>query len=765
MNTAQEHIMEKDLGHPEDYLFVADHPTLDKGLALGLERIRLRGYRRVLWQRHLWETTNQFPAQGLAIPHEEVDIACLNLDNRAEEVAFYESETGIRGLNHRIIELEDKQKQIDNGLLADLVALFSLSPIETDFLLLCVAGEIDPRLRRLYGYLHDDAAYCAATPWLAHVLFEWNYVDRIAAESSLLKWLLAYPRPSEEEPWNQMARWSADSRIFGFLTGNQAIAPSLSVAAQWLQADDELAYEPTAVDALRQLLVQEAVVKALSRGRGLGEGKSKDIDSLIPAFSQGEKAQNLLRHSSQAEGHPGAEQVKLAQLIGAEGIGRKAWAAHLCAEQGLKVLCLDAPRTLRIEQKEGAQLTDSHVSERLIRAEREALLQGCALYWDHADQVPVEVWSEAPFKAPVQLFGVEQPLSLSHHAPYTEIIPFALPTPMQAQAIWQQVLPKGIDDFSIAALAERFTLTPAEIHKVAAKAHHGREALWAACRSFSHGRLGRLATLLPTPYSWDDIVLPKETTTHLHEIETHVAHRVTVLDQWGFGKKRPLGRGVSALFAGPSGTGKTMATQVLAASMGVVLFRIDLASVVSKYIGETEKNLRQIFDEAERLNAVLFFDEADALFGKRTEVKDAHDRYANIEVNYLLQRMESYEGLAILATNRKGDIDSAFLRRLRFIVDFPMPGVEERLAIWRLALPEQAIDGTPLLDDINWNLLASRLEISGASIKDIALGAAFLACNEGTQIEMGHIGNSARRELMKHGRMIEMGELGGRGNV
>ena len=708
---------EKDVDYPGNYYGPEDQAPLDRELAIGLERIRLRGYRRVLWQRHLWKKTNQFPAQGLAIPHEEIDIACLNLDNRAEEAAFYESEPEIRELNQRITELEDNPKQINQGLFCNLVALFSLSPIETDFLLLCVAAEIEPRLRRLYGYLHDDAAYCAATPWLAQVLFEWNYAEGISAESPLLKWLLAYPRPSEEEPWNRMARWSADPRIVGYLSGNQAIAPSLSIAAQWLPTDGELAYEPAAVGALRHFLIQA------------GE-------------------------------NPGPEQMKPAQLIGAEGVGRKTWTSHLCSEQGLRVLCLDAPRTLRVEQKEGTRVIDSHVGERLIRAEREAFLQGCVLYWDHADQVPAEVWSETPFKAPLQFFGVEQPLSLPIDGPFTEIIPFALPTPRQAEAIWQQVLPKGLDDFGLAALAERFTLTPAEIHKVAAKAYEGREALWAACRSFSHGRLGKLATILPTPYTWDDIVLPKDTRNHLHEIEVHAAHRVTVFDKWGFGKKRPLGRGVSALFAGPSGTGKTMAAQVLAASMGVVLFRIDLASVVSKYIGETEKNLRQIFDEAERLNAVLFFDEADALFGKRTEVKDAHDRYANIEVNYLLQRMESYEGLAILATNRKGDIDSAFLRRLRFIVDFPMPRVEERLAIWRLALPEQAIDGTPLLGEIDWDLLAKQLEISGASIKDIALGAAFLSCDEESKIGMKHLLRAARRELMKHGRVMGKEEFG-----
>jgi SpoVK/Ycf46/Vps4 family AAA+-type ATPase len=313
-----------------------------------------------------------------------------------------------------------------------------------------------------------------------------------------------------------------------------------------------------------------------------------------------------------------------------------------------------------------------------------------------------------------------------------------------------------METLGIQALAERFTLTPAEIRTLAPKAAEGRETLWTACRSLSQGRLGRLATMLPCPFGWEDIVLPKDTKDHLKEIAAQTAHRTKVYDEWGFGRQRPLGRGITALFAGPSGTGKTMAAQVLAAEMGVVLYRIDLASVVSKYVGETEKNLRRIFDEAERLNAVLFFDEADALFGKRTQVKDAHDRYANIEVNYLLQRMESYEGLAILATNRKGDIDSAFLRRLRFIVEFSMPGVKERSVIWRLALPEQALDGAPLLNEIDWELLARKLEITGAAIKDIALESAFLACGKGKKIGMRHISIAINREMVKHGRVMDI---------
>jgi SpoVK/Ycf46/Vps4 family AAA+-type ATPase len=234
-----------------------------------------------------------------------------------------------------------------------------------------------------------------------------------------------------------------------------------------------------------------------------------------------------------------------------------------------------------------------------------------------------------------------------------------------------------------------------------------------------------------------------------------------VLEDWGFDRLFSLGRGVTALFAGPSGTGKTMAAQVLARSLGMELYRVDLAGVVNKYIGETEKRLKRVFDACERSNALLFFDEADALFGQRTQVKDAHDRFANIEIDYLLQRMEHYEGIAILATNRKEDLDKAFMRRLRFVIDFLPPGPAERRALWRKALPEKSPEGRPLLDErIDWQLLADRLNLTGADIKTAALGAAFRAQAAGSRITMEHLLSSVRRQMTKHGHVLRPGDLG-----
>jgi hypothetical protein len=292
-------------------------------LALALERIRLRGYRRVLWQRHLWKQTSQMPAQGLAIPHEEIEIVCLNMDNYADEARFYRSDPKASDLTEKIADLEAAWAETGGGRLGELAELFSLTAVETDMLLLAAAPEFDPRLRRLYGYLHDDAACCAPTLWLAQTLFEWNGSVRLTPGSPLIRWLLAYPGLSEEQPWSSMARWMADPRIVGYLCCHTDLPPSLQVAARWVEAEGDLAYEPQAARHLRSLIEEISI--------------------------------------------PLTEQLpRCAQVVGAEGVGRKAWAARVCAERGLKMLCLDAPRLLSSVSgnKDGPQSADAGAREK-----------------------------------------------------------------------------------------------------------------------------------------------------------------------------------------------------------------------------------------------------------------------------------------------------------------------------------------------------------------------------------------------------------------
>jgi ATPase family associated with various cellular activities (AAA) len=282
-----------------------------------------------------------------------------------------------------------------------------------------------------------------------------------------------------------------------------------------------------------------------------------------------------------------------------------------------------------------------------------------------------------------------------------------------------------------------------------------QSAVWAACRVGGRSRLDDLAQRIPPQATWDDLVLPAAQITALRQVAAQVRQRGRVYEQWGFGRRNARGLGVSALFSGGSGTGKTLAAEVLAGELGLDLYRIDLSSVVNKYVGETEKNLRRVFDAAEDSGAILLFDEADALFGKRSDVKDSHDRYANIEVSYLLQRMEAYRGLAILTTNLKSALDPAFQRRLRFIVNFPFPDAAQREAIWRHSIPALAPAG-----ELDYRKLA-RLNVTGGHVRNIALNAAFLAADAGERLGMHHMLAAAHVESAKFERPLSETETRG----
>jgi hypothetical protein len=310
----------------------------------------------------------------------------------------------------------------------------------------------------------------------------------------------------------------------------------------------------------------------------------------------------------------------------------------------------------------------------------------------------------------------------------------------------------GGDD--LAGVAQQFRLGSDGLAAAAARARAGGSA-WDACREQARPRLDDLAARIDPAAGWDDLVLPPPQLETLHEIALHVRHRALVYEDWGFAAKGARGLGISALFAGPSGTGKTMAAEVLANELRLDLYRIDLSSVVSKYIGETEKNLRRVFDAAEEGGAILLFDEADALFGRRSEVKDSHDRYANIEVSYLLQRMEAYRGLAILTTNLRSALDPAFLRRLRFVVLFPFPDAAQRAEIWRRIFPVE----TPV-ERLEPERLA-QLNVAGGNIRNVALGAAFLAAEDRGPVRMEHLVRAARTEYAKLEKPLSDAEVAG----
>ena len=331
--------------------------------------------------------------------------------------------------------------------------------------------------------------------------------------------------------------------------------------------------------------------------------------------------------------------------------------------------------------------------------------------------------------------------------------------------LWQQVLNNVAlaPETDLAQVAGRYRLSGDQIQRASQAARHAawqRQPLrpivqsgdlFSAARTVSSSHLGQLARRVEPRHHWEDFILPDDRLAQLHEMCDQFKYRHIVFDEWEFAHHVARGRGLSALFAGPSGTGKTMAAEVIAGELELDLYKIDLSGVVSKYIGETEKNLERIFGQAQDSNAILFFDEADALFGKRSETKDAHDRYANIEISYLLQKIEEYDGVVILTSNLRQNLDEAFLRRLQFAIEFPFPDEDSRLRIWQQILPS----AVPLAQDVDMGELANRFKFSGGSIRNVLLSAAFLAARDGKKIAMGHLLWAARREFQKLGKLVD----------
>jgi hypothetical protein len=388
--------------------------------------------------------------------------------------------------------------------------------------------------------------------------------------------------------------------------------------------------------------------------------------------------------------------------------------------------------------------------------ERQLLLHPCALFLAAGEMDgPEQVRGLKGFLGRVHggvIIGLRQTLALSGRRAVTLAVP--PPSTDEQRGLWQRALGPVASKLNgdVERLLNQFRLDAGAIMDVGtaleAEAQEGGEEqtgkrLWDACRRQARPRLGELAQRIDSRVDWDDLVLPELQSQTLREMTAQVRRRVRVYEEWGFGAKNPRGMGVTALFHGPSGTGKTLAAEVLSNALELDLYRIDLSTVVSKYIGETEKNLRRIFDAAEYGGAILLFDEADALFGKRSEVKDSHDRYANIEVSYLLQRMDAYRGLAILTSNRKETLDTAFLRRLRFIVQFPFPDAGQRAEIWRRTFPKQAPT-----EGLDIQKLA-RLNLAGGHIRNIALNAAFLAADRDRPVTMDDLKQAVRTEYAK----------------
>jgi hypothetical protein len=591
-----------------------------------------------------------------------------------------------------------------------LAARLGLSQFEQDVLLLCTATATatapDVSLSALCAKVSGDPTKPYPTFALAMRLFPEAPWEALAPSSALRRWRLIEIHQAANEPLIASAL-RADERIVHFLKGRNEIDDRVEGWVRALPPASEASLPPS-------LTAQLDRIEASMRGKA-GAGRP------------------------------------VIQLLGPNAATKKELAAALSARLARGVWRLSAGAVAALG-------TEWDAFARLLL--REAVLLDAILYLDCEDtEVPVET---APLSLLVRFLDrlEAMPVIVAGRDPLVGLDRPSLnefvdkPTASEQRAAWLRLL--GAKRESVASrLAGQFNLDISTIECVAASpqakgAAVDDDTLWRRAREAVRPRVLGLAERIDSRAVWNDLVLPDEKKHLLEELAEQVPHQWTVYEHWGFGRRLTRGLGIGALFSGGSGTGKTMAAEVIANKIGLDLYRIDLASVVSKYIGETEKNLRRVFDAFEDGGAILFFDEADALFGKRSEVKDSHDRYANIEVNYLLQRMEAYRGLVILATNRQSALDSAFLRRLRFIVDFPYPREPERRKIWQGIFPPE----TPHeIGDSDWDRLA-RLGLSGGNIQSVALNAAFRAASSNRKVNLELIFSCARAEFIKLGEAI-----------
>jgi hypothetical protein len=442
-------------------------------------------------------------------------------------------------------------------------------------------------------------------------------------------------------------------------------------------------------------------------------------------------------------------------LVGEPGSGRATVSRAALFRAGLPVVQVD--------------LTPETMTDRMRAARREARWHGAGMLvrWPSAPTQPVDwagCWAAIAVDRPGVVALSPDHASDAAAASPTEpaVVRLEEPNIPLRTTLWPALLPPGADvkESEIAELAARFPFGPGRIARSIRRAmtdvslrppgerRLDFSSLRAAARAVDSAALGPLAQKMPQPYTREELVVPSHISAELDLAVAWVRHRHRVLHDWGFSRRVPMGHGLTALFSGSSGTGKTMAAQVLARELGLDLYRIDLSQIMSKYIGETEKNLALVFGARV---GILFFDEAEAVLGKRSEVKDAHDRYANIEIGYLLQRMEEYDGVTVLATNRMQDIDEAFVRRLHVVVDFPMPSEANRLRIWQGMLPDSA-ERQP---DLDLRALARDFDMSGGQIKNAALAGAYLAAAEQKPIGMMHLRRAATREMVKSGKIVE----------
>ncbi len=691
--------------------------------------------RREVWR---WQRAGQNPAEqfrGLYLSDEQATQLATRPfgtswghtvePNPAEAQAFNTAET--QAIQKVLTLVQEAEAAGQSLRLTHLASTFELDRFATDALLICLAPHLDLRYERLYAYLQDDMTR------------KWPTVDLILN-------LLA-PPGAVRLP--RLAYFDPDAPLFKYHLLEHVTNPN-----------------NTSPNLLTQPLQIDPAIQAWLLGRYQPHATlSGHTTYVTPTLNPEDQ---LLSKAAWETLEPALDnQASLIVFHGPDILAQHA-AARLVAVKLQRPL-------LQVNMATATSTTDTNPQDLLRLALRDARLINAIPYLTGWDTCLVD--GTAPPFLLRELFTHPGPAIIggeNHwHAQGIKRertllwIEFPLPSYAQRQKLWTHFANHNGDTnpaVDLTPLAGQFILSTGQIRDAVATAKDlatqrntplENDILFAAARAHSNPRLSGLARKIIPRYGWDDIILPEDQLAILHEIVATVRSRPKVLEEWGVGKKLAASNGVTILFAGEPGTGKTMSAEVIAADLGLDLYKIDLSSVVSKYIGETEKNLERIFNEAQSSNAILFFDEADALFGKRSEVKDAHDRYANLEISYLLQRMEAYDGVTILATNLRANLDEAFTRRLQFALDIPFPEEEYRLRIWKTLFPPKV----PCDSDLDFELMAQRFKLAGGNIRNIIVTAAYLAAAEDSVVTMQHLLHATRRELQKMGRLVHESDM------
>lgn len=659
-----------------------------------LARFRLLALLRLAWLEKLWGE-EAAPSAKESISRGEIETNLADRDSPAAESLWLEKDQSARRYRQSLKKVESSIAGEQARLIA-LNTIFGLSKQDSDLLQACVAVALDPSLSRVCAYLQDHTGRAYVTEDLAARLFHYSRASVWSHESPLFRWELV---TTKDMGAGEPRAIACDPYIRDWLAGRQTLDESLVEVARL--------HDPKS--PIRSWPIKETVEFI---NRALKDDSPNRLRLIV---------------------------------TGTRGSGRRTLAATISAAVGLPLLVIDAD-----------QVDEQNWPRIFLRAQRQAYLERRAIGWI-GESLSKRLWPDVPF-FPVQFVFCEA----GHEPPpISGLVERTIKTPPLAieerEKLWREYIP-GSSKWpkeELSSLAQTYRVHVGDIADAArARVADAQEAV-KQVRQSARARLGNLAQLLECPFGWDDLIVPEALRETLKDIVFEARNRGAFWEQDHARRLFPQGRGLMALFSGPPGTGKTMAAQVIAARLGHDLFRIDLSSVVSKYVGETSQNLEKILSRAAEMDAVLLFDEADAMFSKRVnEVRDAQDKFANTDAAYLLQAIESFPGIAILATNQKQNIDPAFFRRLRFVLAFESPDASQRRAIWTRVLAGIAGPERVELMCDELKALADGIEVTGAQIKFAILGAIFIARRASKELDMTHLLRGLERELAKEGRAL-----------